>query len=68
MASHVCSLLRPPQFVPDVTECGHILGMAGDIAWSGELRGDTRDGGEEALGVEREGDRADFLQARLTAL
>ena len=39
MAARTCALLRPPQFAPEVTECGHILGIAGDITRSGELAG-----------------------------
>ena len=51
MAARTCALLRPPQFAPEVTECGHILGIAGDIAWSGELRGDPGAGGDAVAGL-----------------
>ena len=61
-------LLLPPQLPPEVSQRRDVFGITGDIAWSGKLRGHTVNGGEDALRMEREGDRADFLQTGLVAL
>lgn len=60
-------LLLPSEFSPDTTQFSHIR-CAPNIAWSGELRGDTGAGGEDTLRVERMGYRADLLQEGLAAL
>ena len=54
-------LLLPPQRTSQMSQRRDVCGITGDVAWSGKLFGHTGNGGKDALRMERERDRADFL-------
>ncbi|HLB76436.1 MAG TPA: hypothetical protein VJO72_05330, partial [Candidatus Dormibacteraeota bacterium] len=61
-------LLLPPQRTSQMSQRRDVCGITGDVAWSGKLFGHTVNGGKDALRMERESDRADFLQTGVVAL